>query len=402
MWFFKMAWRNLWRNRRRTLLTASALAFSVVMMSLAMGLMDAMMDKVVRTATLSSIGHAQIHDANYAKTKDETIAIKDAKALLQKVKKADGVKSASARVVSIGLVAIADRSRGVAVIGVNPEDEQQVTVWNKRLKGRYIKGPGEVMLGHKVAKKLDVEPSSRIVLTVTDVHTGEPTTSLMRVVGVLSTGDEQIDSGAVVMSLASAQKMMGLKDSVHEISIITTAPNSSEIEIDQIIAPLRQPGLSVRPWHQVNKMVSQALALQEKWMGVFIVIVFVLIAFGIVNTIAMSLLERTREFGVMRALGTEPRHLFGLILAEAAWLGVVGALPGALFGIGLSAALASRGLNLTSASAYGVSFVEPLYIRPDVPGTFKVALIFTILTTLTALASAIRAARLKPVDALRA
>lgn len=402
IWIIKLAWRNLWRNRRRTLLTALALGLSVLMMSLALGLMDAMMDKVVRTATLSRLGHAQIHDRDYAATFDETKTIANAEQWLKRVRQASGVKHATARVVSVGLLAIADRSQGVQVLGVDPIHEKGVTAWQDRLKGRYLKGPGEVLLGVEVAKKLDVEVDSKVVMTVANVHTGEPTTELLRVVGVLSSGDAQIDKGVAIITLPRAQAMMGLPDAAHEISIITTAPSISKLAIEQVIAPLRQDKVVVRPWHEINKMVSQALLMQEKWMGVFVVIVFILISFGIVNTIAMSLLERTREFGVMRAVGTEPKQMFGLIVAEAAWLGIVGAMPGAVLGIGLCALLSQKGLHLTSASAYGVSFKEPLFIRPDVWGTLEVALIFTCLTILTSVVSAWRAARLKPVDALRA
>ena len=136
-------------------------------------------------------------------------------------------------------------------------------------------------------------------------------------------------------------------------------------------------------------------------MGVAVVLVFVILSFGIINTISMSLAERLHEFGVMRAVGTEPRRLAALVVTEAVLLGLVGALPGVAVGLAGSAWLARVGIDVSDVSSYGVTLTEPIYPSPDVPGTLAVAAAFAGLTALTSLFSAIRAARIEPVEAMR-
>ena len=172
-------------------------------------------------------------------------------------------------------------------------------------------------------------------------------------------------------------------------------------EIQAVIAPLEIEGLVVSPWHQINKMIAQTHRMMDTWMNAIIYFVFLILSFGVVNTISMSLLERQREFGVMRALGTSGRSLAGQVMVESFWLGVVGAVPGILLGLGLSWLSAEYGYDFSGTTAYGMSFSEPIYGTVNVMATLRVALIFTVLTTLVSVFSAVRAARIDPVEAMR-
>lgn len=397
-----LAWRNLWRNRRRTLITALAIGLSVAMMSFTIALTQGMISRIVRTATESELGDAQIHSSAYVKTREETALIGDLQARRAKIKATRGVRAVSARIHGLGLLAIGDRVQGVKLIGVNPADEQTVTTWSKRLGGgKYLSGPDQIMLGHKVAQKLDVEVGAKLVLTTANIHTGESTSALVELVAILSTGSQAIDQGVAVMEIDQAARFLGLKDQAHELALRLDVPNDDRAALERALGPLHEPGLSVRPWQEINKMAASALALMDKWLGIFVFIIFGIIAFGIVNTLSMSLAERTHEFGVMRALGTSRIRMIALILLEALCLGLVGALPGAVLGLGLSYALARSGISLISTSAYGISFIEPLVPEPDLLWTLRTALLFAALTMLTSVVGALRVARLNPATALR-
>lgn len=397
-----MSWRNIWRNRRRTLITAAALGIGVLSMVLMLSFVEGFLQRMVRTATEARTGDAQIHARGYPDTRDETLTLAQPEALLQSARGTPRVLAASGRTWGMGVLAIGDRSQGAQVVGVDPAHEPSVSNWARRIPtGAFVKGPKDLVIGAKLAKKLDVEVGARIVLTIANVKTGEATSELMTITGLLLTGDTAMDTGAAIVALPTAQRMMGLPDQVHEITLKVDAPRREQAAIAAVIAPLQAPDRVVRPWHQINRMISESMVLMEKWNGVLVVVIYLIIAFGIINTLSMALMERFHEFGVMRALGTTPAQLAELIIAEAGWLGLLGAVPGALVGLALAALLARTGVDMSASSQYGMTLIEPIYPVPDVIGAVRSALIFTGLTVLTSIITAIRAATIRPVEALR-
>lgn len=397
----RLAWRNIGRNGRRTAITAAALGVGVALVVFVWALMTGMFGRIVLVATGSLTGHAQIHAGDWRTTRDERTTLPHTADLLARARALPGVVAATPRVYTTGLLAVGDRAQGVQVLGIQPESERDVTNWGRRLvAGRLVAGPGEVVIGAELARVLDVEVDTRLVLTVADVETGAGEPERVELVGVLATGDPGLDKQTAIVSMALAQRLLGVAEA-HEIALLVDRPPGDQAAIEAVIAPLAAPGLAVEPWQAINRMVAQALALQGVFLGIFVAIIFFLLAFGIVNTVAMSLAERTREFGVLRALGTPPGRLAGLILAEAGWLGAVGAVPGALIGAALTAWLGAVGLDLGATSAYGVRFTEPLYPHLSVAVTAGVAALFVALTMLTAGLAAWRVTRIRPVDALR-
>ena len=400
---WSMAWRSIWRNRRRTLITAAALALGVATMSGMFALTDGMVDRMVRIVTDSRLGEAQIHAEGYRETKDETLLIRDTTAVIKRIGENAKITTAAPRVWGEGILAIADRTRGVLIAGIDPQAEAKLTNWDSRLvKGQYLKGPNQVMLGHELAKRLDVELGAKMVVTVANIETGEPTTELVRVQGILQTGDAELDRQTAIVELSMAQRMLGVSDNVHEIALrVNVDDRGDEASIQAAIASLQSDGLTVLPWHQINKMIAQMHRMMDTWMNAIVYFVFIIIAFGVVNTISMSLLERQREFGVMRALGTSGVNLASQVVVESFWLGIVGAVPGIILGLGLSWMSAEYGYDFSGTTAYGMSFSEPIYGTVNIAGTLRVAFIFTFLTTIVSIFSALRAARIDPVEAMR-
>lgn len=399
-----LAWRNIWRNGRRTVITATALGLGVAAIVVVVSMTAGMFDRMIGVATRAMSGDAQIHATGYRETRDERLVLADPPLDAARALTADGRPTAAApRVFGTALVAIGDRSQGVRLIGVDPAAERQVTHWAERLAdGRYLQDPGEVMVGADLARKMELELGTRLVATMADIETGEARAEALRIVGVLSTGDTTLDAGAVIVDIGLARRMMGLgARAAHEVALALPIDSGEQARVDRFVAPLAAGGREVVAWHVVNPAVSTMVDLQVVYLGIFIGVVFLIVAFGIINTLAMSLAERRHEFGVLRAIGTSPRRLAGLVLCEAGSLGLVGAVPGALIGVALTLWLGHVGLDMTGVSQSGVTFTDPLYPVLDPIDPIWIAALFTALTTAVAGFSAWRTGRIEPVEAMR-
>jgi putative ABC transport system permease protein len=306
----------------------------------------------------------------------------------------------------------------VQLVGVVPGDEALVGRWTERLSaGRFLdpaatgETGGELVIGAPLAKRMDLELDSRVVLTAADVATGEARSELLKVVGFLKTSDPAVDETAAVVLLPVGQRLLGLGAAVHEVALRLHTPRTNvDIGIDtenseaivKAIAPLSVIG-QVEPiaWHAAQPLVAEMMKMRSSWTWIFLGLIFTVIAFVIVGTVSMALLERTWEFALLRALGAPPLRLASVVLAESAWLGLVGALPGALMGYALAALMGKVGIRFGEDVTMVVSFSEPIRPVPDAVVAIQYAAVFTGLTVLVSAAAAWRAARVEPALTLR-
>lgn len=408
-----LAWRNLWRNRRRTLITAGALGFGVFFMVATIAWMDGMFDRMVVIATGARTGHAQVHAKGWFETRDETLLLSDAAAVAEQARGSNGVVAATVRAHGTALLAVGDRSRGVALLGVDPRQEPLVTDLQRGVKAGALLDPeastaegtvGQVVIGRQLAAKLDVEVGTRLVLTGADIETGEARAEAVRVTGLVDSGDPGIDRSTAIVPLAVAQRLMGIGAAGHEVALRLDADLMDKAALEALLAPLatQHPEASVRAWRELLPMIDSMIEMQDTWIGVFVGIIFFVIAFGVINTMTMSMAERWHEMGLLRALGTSPLQLAAMVLTEAFWLGVVGALPGALGGWLLAVILEPIGIPLGEQAEFIVTFHEPVRPHPDLGAAIAYALLFTALTVLVSAMSAWRVSRVDPIEAMRA
>ena len=368
MLVLKLAWRSIWRNRTRTLITTLGIMIGVMMVIFASGFAVGFSEKMVRTSTQSRSGEAQLTAVGWAKTLEETNVMSGLDERLALLDASPKVQAAAPRIVGFGLLSIGSRSRGGQLLGVYPARESKVTNWDSRLvAGEYLAEPGDMLIGAKLAEELEVEVGAKLILTGADVNTGEAATELVYVRGLLSTGDNGLDEGAAIVHIAQAQRVVGLPDAAHVIALDVTANTLEPDVIEADIAAFASDTVEARSWRQTNAMIAEVHQMMGAYMDMILFMIFLIISFGIVNTISMSLLERMHEFGVMRAIGTSPWQLAGQIVTEAGFLGLVGAIPGLLAGLGLNAYYASVGLNFSEMNAYGMTFVDPIYPLVNVP-----------------------------------
>jgi ABC-type lipoprotein release transport system permease subunit len=320
------------------------------------------------------------------------------------------VQAASPRVYGYGLVSATHQSAGAQLLGVIPDQEQKITVLQTRMvKGSYLtaRTPKGVVMGDKLATTIGVEVGSEIVV-LTPAADGSTGNDLYTVTGMFHTGLDDLDRGLVLMPLASLQELLRLPPGrIHEVGIklhdITTATTTAaalEVQLSKTL-PVR-----VRAWPELAPELADYVQFNRRVTFILFFIFFLLAVMGIVNTMLMAVIERTRELGMLMAVGMRPVQVVGLIVAEAASLAGASLILGAALGAPLLWYLQAHGLNLGGDHRGAVSLagvvVGPLwYGRQDFTTYAQAALGLAITALVSALYPALRAARFRPTEALR-
>ena len=401
---WSMAWRNLGRHRRRTLLTAATLAFSVAACIAMSSWMGGFSENVRAAIVDRQVGHFQVHHADYPTTMNPYDTVPDATALLEHLRGRDDIKLASPRVLGFALFGGAGEEAATgAFVGVDPEGEAALTGLPDRLEdGAWIAATGTAAIGHRLASDLDLKPGDDL-LVVTNALDGSFGDRIFTVSGVYDSGNIALDQGAY-LSLADATALLALDDAVHEVVVVTN--DASNIAASVAATSAAFPALAVRPWWDVAPEALQAQGFQDVVLGIFSVVILGLASFIIVNTLLMSVYERTREFGVLGAVGLRPRQIVRLVMAESFLLGTIAAAAG--LGMGLAGVwyLAEYGVSLAVGDDQGFR-MGSVVLDPVIHGRFDLKSIAVptgllyFVAVVGGLWPAIRASRLDPVTAMR-
>ncbi len=406
MLFLSMAWRNVWRHKRRSLLTLATislgLAFLIFMRAFGDGFHEQMVDNSVQV----SIGHIQIHRAGYHDdpSLDKTLA--DTAAVRNAIGKLSGVRGYSMRVLGDGLASTAANSAGVAIMGIEPAEERRVTTIHRAVvRGQYLdnKQKKPVLIGERLAKTLQIGLDDDLVLLV-QAADGSMGAEKYRVTGIFRSGSPELDRGMVYLLRRDAQSLFVLDSRVTEAALLLTSSQNVAAVCSKLEASLAGDRFEVLPWYVVEPYIQQFIELDDAFFYVIVLILFIVIGVGILNTILMSVFERVREFGVMMSLGMKPRHLVGLIVGEAVMLGAVSVLVGCLLGSSLTLYYATAGMDFASwaegASVLGITSTVA-YPKLTAANLVLSNLSVLLLVMLVALYPALHAARLRPVEAVR-
>jgi len=410
----RLAWRNLWYNPGRTLIAMAAIGLGYAMLLFVVCLMAGLRQQMIETGTDLILSDIEVHAPDYYPDRaiQQTLGGRrgtEVSALLAAITADPSVQAASSRVYAHGLVSATRQSAGAQLLGVVPEQEQKITALQTRMvKGSYLTGrmPKGVVLGDKLATTIGADVGSEIVL-LAPAADGSMGNDLYTVAGLFHTGLDDMDQGLVLMPLASLQELLRLPPArIHEVGIklqdITTATTGAatlEMQLSKTL-PVR-----VMPWQELVPELADYVQFNRGVTFILFFIFFLLVAMGIVNTMLMAIIERTREFGMLMAVGMRPVQVVGLIVTEAASLAAASLVLGAALGAPLLWYLQVHGLNLGSkgnaVSLAGV-VVGPLwYGRQDFTVYTQAALGLAVTALVSALYPALRAARFRPAEALR-
>jgi putative ABC transport system permease protein len=411
----RLAWRNLWRNRRRTFITMAAIAFGYVMLLFVACLMAGLRWQMIENGTSLVMSQIQVHAPGYypSRSIQKTLGGRqgtDVSALLAVIGANRRVSAVAPRVYGYGLLSASHRSAGVELMGVAPEQEPKVTILNSQItKGGYLtaKTPKGVAIGDKLASTIGIDVNSQIVL-LTQAADGSMGNDVYTVVGIFHSDLDAVDRALVLMSLPALQDLLHLEPTrIHEVGIrlnnITAASAVAAALQGQLTKTLP---VKVMAWPELAPELANYVQFNHGVTVVLFFIFFLLAVIGVMNTMLMAVFERTRELGMLMALGMRPVQVIALILTEAAGLAVASLIVGAALGVPVLWYLQEHGLDLGGASGGVISLAGVVvghlwYGRQDFHAYSEAAVGLAITALVSALYPAWRAAHFRPTEAIR-
>ncbi|MFU8764241.1 MAG: ABC transporter permease [Haliea sp.] len=397
-----LAWRNLWRNYRRTLIMLLAIALGVWAMIVMSALMRGMTDQMVRNGLATLPGEAQIHHPEFLLDPSVVNHIPmPSGSLLEQLNSAP-ITAWAARLRVPAVLASEYASRGVTLLGVDPAQEAALgSLPETLLEGRMLEGPEDrgILLGAGLARKLETGLGKRIVLMTQDTQNNVVDRGA-RVVGIYKARLQGDEERFAWVGRGALQELLALEQEVTEVAVTASDYTAVDAWLPALQASAGSE-LEVLGWTELHTFLGTMLAVQEGFVLVFMVVVFLVLSFGLINTLVMAVFERTRELGLMQALGMRPALILSQVLVESLLLLALGLLLGN--GLALATLLPLRDGVDISAVAEGMEMMEmsatlyPLLALDDMLMSTAVVLTLGLLASLL---PAWRASRLDPVRAL--
>jgi len=397
----RMAWRGLWRHPRRTILMVSMVAFASLVIIVMWGVMDGFMASMVDSQISVDQGSVTIRAAGYDEDPAPEHGLKpDAVAAAEAALAAEGISAYAPRLSVYGMVKSAYGAAGMEIRGIDLERESKVTTLPAQIaSGRKLRNPGEILMSEEIARRLDVRLGERVVL-LAQANSG-PQSIAVTTVGFFGSGVPNIDKGVVLVSLSDAQRLAAFAGATE---IPVSLPRTEKAE--NVSAKLRAAlgdSFVVQSYFEANPMVAGLIQGARIEMIPIFFILALLAGFGVANTVLFSVLERTREFGVMIAVGMSPKRLGRMVQLEALLASAVGFVVGGSIGYLILLAL-TRGIAIgTLWASMAGDLAMPAMLYASASGVYLLGSLMVVLVTalLAAWYPARRAAALQPVEAIR-
>ncbi len=397
-----MAWRNLWRNYRRTLIMLLAIAVGVWAMIFLTALMRGMVDDMVKQGIRALPGHVQVHAHGYRDDPSVNYCLSAPGDVLLNVLRGQQIKAWTGRVKVPAMISSEYDNRGITLLGV--DDEGEIALGFDRSKvfeGRFLNGVDDqgIVIGRKLMERLETRLGKRVVV-MSQGPDNDITERGFRIVGIYRAELESIEDNVVYAGIGVVQQMLGIGSDISEIAVLGFDYQSPERLVSQIrsVAP---DELEVLSWLELDPYLATMMEVMNGFVLVWMVVIFLALSFGLVNTLMMAVFERVREIGLMQALGMRPSAIVFQILLESLILLSLGLLLGNLLAVatviplkdGIDISVVSQGMEMMGAS----SVLYPVLLWPDL---LLANIVVIVLGILTSSLPAWHAAQYRPVEAL--
>ena len=399
----RLAWKNVWRSRYRSMVVITAITMGVWAGIFLYGFFFGMFDQRVRDVIENETSHIQIHRQHYRDDFDAHLYIADGRKVLDKLRSDSAVKAATGRILVMGMIASPATGAGVKINGIDPTEEEQVTKLKEKLKeGGYFADSlhAPIIISQKTADKLKVKLHSKIVLTFQAAN-GEITSGAFRIGGIFHSNNSAYDQSNVFIRRDELSTLVGDSIGYHEIAVLLR--DQSMMDAAEKRFQSLWSGLMIENWREIVPEIAVIVDMFDQLMGIFMLIILLSLAFGIINTMLMAIMERTREIGMLMAIGMNKAKIFLMIAYETVYLALIGGPLGLLLGYGTIQFFSRRGIDLASfskaLSGFGIS--NMVYPKMAAHNYYNIFFEVVLVALLASIYPAIKALKLNPVDAIR-
>ena len=405
-----MAWRNLWRNRRRTLITLSGIVFGTMLAVIFTGMGDHMWTDMINMAARMGGGHVTLQHPEYLETPSLKRSVTGARAKAALASQDPAVRKVVSRITGNTLLAAGGNSSGAFFIAFDPtkEDVGTLSLIEAVKQGKLFDKPRGrgIVLGSKLADNLGLKLKRKVVYTLTDKQ-GEMVSGLARVVGIVHTGAASVDAGLCMLPIDTVRQTLGYAaDETSQVALFLDDHRQTDAVVSRLSSKLGQ-GASAVAWHAAKPDLAGFIAMKVGGTWFMEIFIGLLVAAGIFNTLFVSVMERTREFGIMMAIGYSPRQLFRLVMIESAWVALCGLVLAAVVTAGPYYYFNTVGIDISQMIGEQGGEIAGIAMKPWIKidifpeNVLYIAAAVVAATLAAGLYPAWRAGRVSPVDSIK-
>jgi ABC-type lipoprotein release transport system permease subunit len=393
----RLAMRNLIRQGKRTLFTGLSMLVGFVLASFFIGWADGTYNQIIDGFTRNRLGHIQIHRDGYLNSPSLYNTIGDPAVVEKEIETAAHVDSWTPRIYSAGLASVGDQSTGARIIGIDPERENHTTgIADKLVLGRFFtSSSNQAVIGKTLAGVLEAGIGDELII-VSQAADGSIANDIYEVIALIDTGDPGLNRSAVYLKLADAQTLFVLEKQVHEIAVTVDNLHHVRKVSDDLRRRLDGAILEVDPWQVFASEFYKAMQADKNGMYLSLVV-----AITILNTVLMSVLERQKEYGILRAIGTRPGRIVGMVVTETSLLAAASILLGSILGFLLNWYFSRHGIALANPIEWGSVQFEFMKGEINARSFYLPSLTVILTSILVCLPPALRAARTVPAETMR-
>lgn len=431
--FIKLAWRNIFRNKRRTIITAISMGIGLTSLIFTDALIVGMKEHMVNSATSSFLGQAQIHREGFLETYNVDKVVKNKTELINQLNDFNEVKNFTSRTLSYATIASANDVKAVNLVGVDPVSEADLSLFNestgrgtffddhlrwldlfynstgfeKSVQSIFAKNilkepsnPRDIVIGMNIARELDVDIGSRVVVTVNQADNQGLYQEMFRVSGIFYFHNKEFDNQFILIDIEKSQEILNLNDNIHEIAIIFNNSDYVNDSTAEFFTLFSQNGNKAQSWISIMPQVQDVFKLVKISITIVAAILFFLVAFGLINTIFMSIFDRIYEFGVLRAVGTRRRDLIRLIIFETGSISLISIAVGVLMSLIICSFFSKIGISYSGVEYQGL-ILNVIYTRIKLYQYLLYPSLLFLFTLIIGLYPSIYVARISPANAMR-
>ena len=398
----KMAFRDLGRNRRRSFFSALAVGAGLALLILMASVIEGEMGSAIESAIQLQSGHIQIRAATYDENKSSLKwqdLVADPDQIAGQIAALDQVKTATPRLYASGFLSSGTQSASARITGIDPLSAASDPYRKGVISGEYLSPDDReaILIGKPMAEKLSLNVGDRVGLSLNTAD-GDVQDQTFIVKGIYTTNTYGFDSATVFLPLAKAQAITRTENHASTIFVLL---NDTALT-DSVVSALNVSNLEIKTWRDLNALFVEYETMAESYIGIFYMIILAISASVIINTLIMSVYERTREIGILSAIGMRGNRIMMLFLAESSMLAIGGVLMGLVIGVLGTLYFNVNGFYIGNMGLSGIMITDTIYAKLTMDNLINLTIMTFVVTILSGLYPAVMASRMQPVAALRA